>query len=508
MKLPLFFPLIAALWASLAGAAEKPSVLLIYIDDLGWGDLSCYGAKALTTPHVDRLAAEGLRFTDGHSTSGTCTPSRYALLTGEYPWRKRGTGVLPGNAGLIIEPERGTLPLTLKQAGYATGAIGKWHLGLGPATGPDWNAQINPGAKEVGYDSSYLMAATGDRVPCVYVENGRVEKLDPADPIVVDYLQPIPGKPTGQSNPELLRMHPSHGHDMAIVNGISRIGHMKGGTAALWKDEDMADIFVQKATQFIDTHHDHPFFLYFGTQDIHVPRVPHPRFAGKSGMGPRGDAIIEMDWCVGELLTALEKHHLRERTLIIFTSDNGPVIDDGYRDDAVEKLGTHRPAGPWRGGKYSNFEGGTRVPFICTWAGRIKPGVSDALVSQIDLHASLAALVGVNLAQPRDSQNILPALLGESATGRSTSVADASTRSLRQGPWKLIPPRQGPARLATTNTETGSHPAPQLYNLSTDPGETQNLANTQPERIAAMLDTLHTIESTGRMPPPLATAPK
>jgi arylsulfatase A-like enzyme len=478
----------------------RPNILLIYIDDLGWGDVGCYGATAVRTPNVDRLAREGLRFTDGHCTSATCTPSRYAMFTGEYPWRKRGTGVLPGDAGLVLEPERGTLPLTLRDAGYTTGAIGKWHLGLGPQGGPDWNGEIKPGAQAAGLDYSFLMAATGDRVPCVYVENDRVAGLDPKDPIEVSYQKPFPGLPTGKANPGLLKMHPSHGHDMALINGISRIGYMKGGTAALWKDEDMADVFVRKALAFLETNKDKPFFLYFGTQDIHVPRVPHPRFVGQSGMGPRGDAIVQMDWCVGELLAALDRLKLAEKTMVVFSSDNGPVIDDGYRDDAVEKLGNHKPAGHWRGGKYSNFEAGTRVPFIVRWPGRVKPGVSDALVSQLDFHASFAALAGAKLVEPRDSQNILPALLGDSPKGRETHVASAGVLSLRAGNWKYISPGKGPVRNVNTNTEMGNDPGGQLYDLASDPGETRNLIKEQPQRAAELAAQMEKIRQAGRLP--------
>src|SRR5215831_19342715 len=311
-------------------ARTRPNIVLIYADDVGYGDLSCYGATRVRTPNLDRLAGAGVRFTNAHSTSATCTPSRYSLLTGEYAWRKRGTNVLPGDANLVIEPDRGTLPAMLREHGYRTAVVGKWHLGMGKGK-VDWNAEISPGPREVGFDYSFVMPATGDRVPCVYVENGRVVGLDPTDPIRIDYEKPIGDEPTGKKNPELLKMRPSHGHDMAIVNGVSRIGYMTGGTSALWVDEDMADTCAKKATAFIAQIKMRPFFLYFATHDIHVPRLPNKRFDGKTPIGPRGDAIAELDWTVGQVLGALDRNGLVRNTLVIFSSDNGPVVDDVTR---------------------------------------------------------------------------------------------------------------------------------------------------------------------------------
>ncbi len=468
-------------------SAATPNVLLLYADDLGYGDVSCYGSKMISTPNIDRLAASGLRFTDGHASAATCTPSRYAMLTGEYAFRKKGTGILPGDAQLIIEPGRTTMASVLKRAGYRTGVIGKWHLGLGSGS-MDWNGKISPGPLEIGFDHCYIMAATGDRVPCVYVDDHRIVGLDPADPIEVSYKTPFPGQPTGKANPELLRVHPSHGHDQFILNGISRIGHMKGGKSALWKDEDMADVFTQQAVDFITAGKDKPFFLYFAAHDPHVPRVPHPRFVGKSGMGPRGDAILQFDACVGRLLDTLDQHGLAENTLIILSSDNGPVVDDGYQDEAVEKLGSHLPAGPLRGGKYSAFEGGTRVPFIVRWPARVKAGVSDALVCQVDFPATFAALMEQDFKDTTapDSMNVLPALLGESKTGRDHLIVQAGPLALREGTWKYIEPAQGPKKNKNTNSETGADPAGQLYDLSTDLGEKKNLLTEQTERAAKM----------------------
>jgi arylsulfatase A-like enzyme len=312
-----------------AAASSRPNVVIVYADDLGYGDVSSYGAIALKTPHIDRLAREGLHFTDGHSPAATCTPSRYALMTGEYAWRRPGTGILPGDAGLIIEPGRLTLPRVFQRAGYATGVVGKWHMGLGPKGGPDWNGAITPGPREIGFDSSFIMAATGDRVPTVYVEDGHVVGLDPTAPIRVSYAHRVGDVPTGKANPDLLRVHPSHGHDQTIVNGISRIGYMSGGTAALWKDEDMADVFTARAVRFLEENRARPFFLFFATHDPHVPRVPHPRFAGTTGLGPRGDVIAQLDGCVGEILKTLDRLGLYDNTLVLFTSDNGPVVDVG-----------------------------------------------------------------------------------------------------------------------------------------------------------------------------------
>ena len=470
----------------------------MYADDLGYGDTGCYGATRVKTPNLDRLAAGGIRFTNAHSSSATCTPSRYSLMTGEYAFRKRGTGVLPGDARLIVEPGRYTLPAMLHQAGYRTGCVGKWHLGLG-ASGLDWNGEIKPGPLEVGFDYSFIFPATGDRVPCVFVEDHRVVGLDPKDPIRVDYEHPIPGAPTYASNPEMVRIRSSHGHDNAIVNGIGRIGYMSGGKSARWVDEDMADTLTNKSVAFIERNRTRPFFLYFATHDIHVPRVPHPRFVGKTDMGARGDAIVELDWCVGKVIDTLDRLKLTRDTLFIFSSDNGPVVDDGYRDQAPERLGDHKPAGLLRGGKYSAYDGGTRVPFLVRWPGTVKPGVSNAMVSQVDLLASLAAFTHQSLpadAAP-DSFNMMPALLGKSKQGRQHLVEHATALSLIAGEWKVIKPHDGPKR-NVPGIETGSDPQPQLFHLSDDLGEHNNVAAQYPEKVKELLAQLEQIQKAGR----------
>jgi len=469
--------------------SSLPNIVLLYADDLGYGDVSSYGATAIATPHIDRIATEGIRFTNAHASSATCTPSRYSLLTGRYAWRQRGTGVAPGDAALIIDTATTTLPDILQRAGYATSVVGKWHLGLGGSGGPDWNGEIGPGPLDLGFDEAFLIPATGDRVPCVYVEGRRVVDLDPADPIAVSYREPVGNWPTGKANPELLKVHPSHGHDQTIVNGISRIGYMTGGASALWKDEDMADVLVGRARRFMSENQDQPFFLYLATHDIHVPRVPHPRFAGKSGMGPRGDAILQLDWTVGAVLNILDSLKLAENTLVLFTSDNGPVLDDGYVDQARELVGKHRPAGPLRGGKYSLYNAGTRVPMVLRWPRRVEPGqVSEALLGQVDLLASFATLCGQSPGDGvgDDSQDVLPAVLGDNGTGRSELVVEAIQGGLAiiADGWKYIPPHDGPAMVPWGPViETGFQTQGQLYELTADPGERNNRAKSYPDKV-------------------------
>ena len=490
---------------SLAQNAQKPNIVLIYTDDVGYGDISANGATKIKTTHIDALAKKGLRFTNAHASSATCTPSRFSILTGRYAWRRQGTNIAPGDAALIIPTDILTLPGLLQNAGYKTAAIGKWHLGLGPTGGPDWNGEIKPGPLEIGFNYSFIMPATGDRVPCVYVENHRIVDLDPADPVLVDYKQKIGNEPTGRENPELLKMKPSHGHDHTIINGVSRIGWMNGGKKARWVDEALADVLISRAIRFIEKEKNNPFFLYMSTHDIHVPRLPHSRFAGKSGMGVRGDAMLQLDWTVGEIMKTLERLNLMNNTMVIFTSDNGPVLDDGYHDEAVIKLNGHKPAGPLRGGKYSAFEAGTRVPLIISYPARIKQGtVSDALVSQLDFFASFASLTGQTITgdHAADSFDALQVLLGKSKAHRTHVVEQAlnGTLSLIKGDWKYIEPSKGPKIMVQTNIESGYDPMPQLYNLKADIGERKNLAKKNPKKLKEMEALLKSIRNneTGR----------
>ncbi|MDN5288781.1 MAG: arylsulfatase [Mucilaginibacter sp.] len=466
---------------------DRPNVIYIYADDLGYGDLSCYGATKIHTPNIDGLAASGIRFTNGHSTSATCTPSRYALMTGKYPWRKKGTGILPGDAALIIPTDKTTLPNLFKKAGYKTAIVGKWHLGLGYAVAKDWNGEVKPGPNEVGFDYSFIFPATADRVPTVFLENHNVVAQDVNDPIAVDYAKKVGNDPTGKEHPELLKLKssPGQGHDQTIVNGIGRIGYMSGGKMARWVDEELSSTFLAKAEDFIQHNQKQPFFLYYALTEPHVPRMPATRFKGKSGLGLRGDAILQLDWTVGEIVKQLKYLGLEKNTMIIFTSDNGPVLDDGYQDEAVTKLNGHTPAGPLRGGKYSALEGGTRLPFIIKWPKMIKPKVSDALVSQIDILASFSSLLKqpIPAGDATDSQNLIDTFLGRSNKGRSVYVEQGGALSIVKEGWKFITPNKGAAYDSLVGIETGNATEPQLYNLNEDIGEKHNLANKYPQRV-------------------------
>ena len=451
---------------------SRPNVVMIYADDLGFGDLECYGAIGVKTPNVNRLSENGLRFTNAHAVASTSTPSRYSLLTGEYPWRKQGTDVAAGDAAMIISPDQYTVADVFKEAGYTTAAFGKWHLGLGSETGKqDWNSPITPALADIGFDYSYIMAATADRVPCVFIENGAVANYDPSAPIYVNYNKNFEGEPTGKDNPELLyNLKSSHGHDYSIVNGIGRIGYMKGGGTALWKDEDIADSITTHAVDFIKENSNKPFFMYFATNDVHVPRFPHPRFRGQSDMGLRGDAIVQFDWSVGEIVNTLEEQGLLENTLIILTSDNGPVLDDGYVDQAEELVGDHSPTGGLRGGKYSAFEGGTRVPFIVHWPAVIKEqSVKSTLVSQIDFLDIMATVAGVGNGEQLSTDGCpeqATTWFGNDDKGRPFAIGMAQNHTLTicTDNWKYIEPKGGAAMIPWgPKIETGYSTNPQLF---------------------------------------------
>ena len=481
-------------------AAEKPNIIVIMADDLGYGDLSCYGAKAVQTPAIDRLAREGVRFTSGYCSASTCTPTRFSLLTGTYAFRQKGTGIAPPNGPAIIKPGTETLPSILKRAGYATAVIGKWHLGLGDPA-PDWNGELKPGPLDIGFDHAFLLPTTNDRVPQTFVEDRRVKNLEPADPLWVGEKKPSEDHATGLTHRHTLKMDWSHGHNQTIHNGISRIGFYTGGTKARFRDENLADAWVKESNRWIGANKERPFFLFFASQDIHVPRIAHERFQGKTTLGPRGDCIVQLDWCVGELMKTLDRIGLAEKTLVVFCSDNGPVLDDGYKDDAVEKLGDHQPAGPFRGGKYSVWEGGTRTPFITRWKGRIAPAVSDEIVSTVDFAASFGALTRQTPVADGclDSLNILDALLGKpGARGRDHLLQQdngSGNFGLRARDWKLVRLEKRGTPQAVVSKDEPPLPAAKhtLYQLTDDPGEHRDVSAAHPEvlqRLTLQLDKL------------------
>ena len=481
-------------------------------DDLGYGDIGCYGAKPknIKTPHIDKLAANGLRFTSGYCSASTCTPTRFSFLTGKYAFRQSNTGIAPPNGPAIIQPGIETLPTLMKKVGYATAVIGKWHLGLGGPSGPDWNGERKPGPRDIGFDYCYLLPTTNDRVPQVYVENWRVKNLDPNDPLWVGRKKPSPDHPTGITHRSTLKMDWSHGHNSTIHNGISRIGFYTGGHAARFRDEDLADEWVNQSNKWIESNKDNPFFLFFSSHDLHVPRIPHERFRGTSALSYRGDVIVQLDWCVGELVKTLDRLKLSDKTLIVFCSDNGPVGDDGYKDEALEKMADHSPNGPFSGGKYSVLEGGTRTPFITYWPGKIKPGVSDEIVCTIDMAASFAALTGTKLPDDAcpDSFNVLGALLGKKgAKGRDHLVQQDNGRGgnygYRVGNWKLQRHDSKRKRNVVVTNKLTNTPAPRfaLFDLSKDVEEKVDVSKKHPKVFNRMKAGLQKIIDNGRSRP-------
>lgn len=316
-----FFLITVLFLISFAGSREarsqsgqSPNIVVIYSDDIGYGDVGAYGAEKIDTPNIDSLAQNGVRFTDAYASASTCTPSRYSLLTGEYAFREEGASILPGDAPLVIDSEQETIASVLNSAGYTTGIIGKWHLGLGEGE-VDWNGKIYPGPLELGFDQSFIMPSTNDRVPTVYVSGHHVYGLDStSSPLRVSYDQKIGDLPTGRTHPGKLRYPADPQHSGTIVNGLSRIGWMEGGQSAWWKDAGIARTFTTRAQRFIRDHQNQPFFLYFPLRDVHVPRWPADRFRGESEAGLRGDAIEEADWVVGKIAATLQTLDLEEET--------------------------------------------------------------------------------------------------------------------------------------------------------------------------------------------------
>ncbi|MBL7214477.1 MAG: arylsulfatase [Phycisphaerae bacterium] len=492
----------------------KPNIVLILTDDLGWGDVSCYGATKIQTPNIDRLAAGGIRFTNGYAPSSTCTPTRYAIMTGQYGWRQstRRTGILDGDAPLAIAPGSFTLPAMLQQAGYKTALVGKWHLGLGDGkTVVNFNDKIAPGPLEVGFDQAFFIPATVDRVPCVFIENHHVAKLAPADPIRVSYRGPLGNEPAGRDHPEMLKVPADNQHADVVINGISRIGYMTGGQDARWVDENITDTLADRTVTFLEQNKDRPFFLYLGTHDPHVPHMPHPRFRGKSGCGIRGDAIVQLDWLVGKVMSTLDTLGVADNTLVIFTSDNGPVLFDGYFDGSLEDVNGHQPAGGLHGWKYLVYEGGTRVPLIVRWPAKIRSGTTtDQMFCLVDLLSTCATITGQSIPPDTaiDSMELSDVLLGKTDRQIRNAVIQhgiSDTLSIRQADWKFIPAN---AKRQTTGIGRGANPKDQrfaesiitedlLFNLADDPAETKNIIDQHPQKAKQLKSLMEKIEQYG-----------
>jgi arylsulfatase A-like enzyme len=471
----------------LSAATSPPNVVLIYADDLGYGDVGAYGATKIKTPNIDRLAAEGRRFTDAHSPSAVCTPSRYGLLTGRYPHRERLFSPLWSNSPLCIDPESVTLADVFKNAGYATAIVGKWHLGFGSDGMPDWNAEVKPGPLELGFDYFFGVPVVNSHPPFVLMENHRVLGLDPADPLVWK---------SGAANPNT-REFPQKSFEAR-----ERQFGFLGGKAAhdLYDDEQLMTKLTEKAAGWIGSRKEKPFFLYFATTAIHHPFTPHPRFKGTSEAGLYGDFVHELDWSVGELLSALEKAGVVDNTLVIFTSDNGGMPNNAGIE-AMER--GHRLNGDLQGFKFDAWEGGHRVPFIIRWPGKIPAGSkSSQLIGSIDLIRTFAGMLGQQLPEGAapDSLDILPALTGDPAAPvREEMIIVPKVPdhvALRSGDWVYIPApggggfrgNPGFAKAGNVNSDITpegnvkpSAPREQLYNLAKDPRQQVNVLSEHTE---------------------------
>ncbi len=508
MKLRVVFFVLFA-FASISFAVEnKKNVVLIIADDLGYGDLSCAGATAFKTPNIDSLANRGIVFSQGYATASTCTPSRYSMFTGEYAWRqkKAKTGILAGDDPLCIPTNVITLPKIFKAAGYVTGAVGKWHLGLGDGSAPlNFNGEIRPNPNDIGFDTSFIIPATVDRVPSVWLRDGKVVNLDPSDPIEVSYTKNISDTPTGLERPDLLKQGADKQHSCSIINGISRIGYMRGGHAARFVDEEIPENVVREASSFINSNKGKPFFLYVGLFEPHVPRTVDARFKGASKCGIRGDVIVQADWQVGEIVKALKVAGVLDNTIIIFSSDNGPVVFDGYYDNSERDLNGHKPAGVLRGGKYLVYDGGMRVPFIVVNPDAKEKGLSGAIVGLNDLPATFAEMLSVELpkAEAVDSISALANFRSAKAAGQRNDIVLQGSRgkSIRVGDWKFVPKTLGVA----ADIGSGANPRDKrfaesivkedsLYNLKDDPAETRNVISENPQIAESLKKRLAEIE--------------
>lgn len=482
---------------SFVHASDRPNIVLINADDLGYGDLGCYGATKIRTPNLDRLAREGRRFTDAHSPSAVCSPSRYGLLTGQFPLRRNFWGPIPFTQELTIALDQPTIASVLKDAGYATACIGKWHLGFGVGK-CDWNKQLKPGPLELGFDYYFGMPTVNSGGPFVYVENRGVVDYDPEDPFVR----------RSKEKPSMTEKWPAKG-----------MGPFGGAEKAMlrYRDREVGTEFAQRSVKWIAEQAakpEQPFFLYLATTNIHHPFTPAKRFDGTSEAGRYGDYVHELDWMVGQVLKALDEHQLTDNTLVVFTSDNGGMLNEGGQD--AWKAG-HRLNGDLLGFKFGAWEGGHRVPFIARWPGKTPAGsVSNALISQIDLITTFAQAAGAEIPEEAiiDGVDQLPEFTGSAREpARDFLVISPNSPQhllLRKGKWVYIPAQdeggfqakkvgehllggaaaQQLTRLVNSDVANGmiraDAPPAQLYDLESDPSQTLNVHDKYPEVVEEM----------------------
>ncbi|WP_158230940.1 sulfatase family protein [Rhodopirellula bahusiensis] len=477
-------------------AKDRPNVVVLLMDDLGYGDLSCYGATKVKTPNVDQLAAAGRRFTDAHSPASVCTPSRYNLLTGRYAWRTwNGSSTLWANDPLLIDPDRFTIADLFQTQGYSTACIGKWHLGFGDRNqpgwddilGPDYNLPLKPGPNDVGFEYFWGFPHVG-QFPHIIIENDRVLNLDPNHPLKI-----TPDKRAGFEKDYLRRPR----------SGLAAALGQSGPDEMFYKHKDLSDMLTDRAVRWIEEYEsDQPFFLYVAHRNIHAPIIPAKRFRETSEIGPRGDFIAEMDWSVGQVVDALQRKQVLENTLLLLTSDNGGVV----RYQPIEYAADHGHLinGPLRGQKTTVYEGGHRIPFIARWPKMIKAGsTSDEMIALTDMLATFSDYFEFELPDDagEDSFSVLTALLDvpSSRPRRNVLVNDSfsSLFSIRQGPWKLILGQDGGGAGELPHLDA-EQPAVQLYHLGRDIAEKDNLSKLHPDRVAQLTALLEQIRRTGR----------
>jgi len=484
---------------------QHPNILMILTDDLGYGDVGCYNPESkVPTPHLDKLAAQGMRFTDAHSPATVCTPTRYSLLTGRMAFRTRMIGVFKGAGGpCLIKEHQLTLPQMLREKGYATAMFGKWHVGMtffdkegkvirssekAAAKRVDYSRKIPDAPIHRGFDQFYgtICCPTTDWI-YAYVDGDRIP-VPPTTPVDKTNL-------------------PTHPYSIDCRSGMQ---------APNFDLEEVDLVFLEKSKRFLEQHvkenPDKPFFLHHCMQAVHLPSFPADQFKGKTKAGPHGDFIFELDYIVGELMKTLDKLGLADNTLVMFGSDNGPEVISVVN---MRKDYQHDGARPWRGMKRDQWEGGHRTPFIARWAGRIKAGSeTDQLFSLADIMATCAAIVGADLPNnaAEDSYNFLPVLTGTQGKGSVRQYMLEQTisnaLSIRHGDWKYLAHRgsggnrYSSGRCKPYALEDTAPDAPgQLYNLKTDPGETDNLYYKYPEIVEKLKAKLQEFRKSGRSAP-------